>query len=121
MASIPSAARHAAALSLHNQATEALGKGFLKGTIKHDGRTYEAAIWSLDPQLPALVTGALDYKERLQFSIAKSSLRVAFADGAIVIYIEMKRAYAIERILDETSDVTSWRFEARRVTGSDPE
>ncbi len=121
MPTIPSAARHAAALSIHNQATEVLGKGFLPGTIKHDGRSYEAAIWSLDAQLPALVTGGLDYKERIQFTIEKSHLRNAFEDGAVVIYVQMKRAYTIERILDETADATSWRFEARRAPGSDPE
>lgn len=120
MPTIPSAARHTAALGFHNAAVHEMGKGFLKGTVKHGARNYEVVIWSLDSQLPALVPGGLDLKERLQFSILKKDLRTAIPEGETVIYVEMKRAYVIDRLLDETTDATSWRYEARRAPGSDP-
>lgn len=120
MPSIPSDSAFKTGLSFHNAAVNAMGKGFLSGTIKFEGRSYPAAIWALDGKLPSVVTGGLDLGERLQFSIEKRDLPNVFEEGATVIYVQMKRAYVIDRINNETADATSWHFEARRAPGGDP-
>lgn len=120
MPSIPSAVRHTAALSMHNAALEPLGRGFQPGTIKVGANSYAASIWSHDPQRPVLLAGGLDLPERIIFTIPKATLPAAIAHGAIVIWQEMNRAYAIDRIDQEGSAAASWQFEARRAPGGDP-
>lgn len=122
MPTIPSPSRHAAALAMHNQAEETLGKGFLPGTIRiASGKDYAASIWQHDAQRPNLIPGAMDLQERIVFTIEKTILREAFAQGITVIWKEMGRAYNVERVENEDARHTSWQFEARRISGADPE
>ena len=113
-------------------ATQHLGesmRGGKPGTIKliSTGKTWKAAIWRHDPEAPALADGGPVLKERLVFTIRKTLLpdpTLLFggeeATGALVIYVELKRAFAVEITGQETSDHIVWKFEARRAPGSDP-
>lgn len=132
MPSTPPASTIGAAFDRMHGATQHLGesmRGGKPGTIKliSTGKTWKAAIWRHDPEAPALADGGPVLKERLVFTIRKAQLpdpTVLFggeeATGALVIYVELKRAFAVEITGQETSDHIAWKFEARRAPGSDP-
>lgn len=101
------------------------------GTIKlADGsKQWCAAIWRHDSEAPSLVDGGSKLEERIVFTIRKTLLRdptLLFggddeANGARIIYVELKRAFVVKSPAQETPDHIAWQFEARRAPGGDPE
>lgn len=120
MSTIPSAAKHAAALAkLHESAVETLGRGFEPGTIIAAGRPYQAEIWKHDTERANLIPGGLDLPERIVFTISKRLLAAAFEQGVVIEWKELGRRYKIERTEQERANVTSWQFEAKRAPGGE--
>lgn len=122
MPTLPTASTARAALGRHHGAVQHIGEALRSGTIRlaDDSARWAVAIWRHDPERRVAGDGGMVLTERLIFTVAKTAMPTALADGTVIVYVELGRAFIVEHIDQETSDHIAWRFEARRAPGSDP-